>query len=91
MSPKPKLRPPQLVMLLLLLKAKAKFILTPTQTDTNTELHSTAERPVQWSHDLISFFFFFLPPPLHSSLLLFRNLPVITLYRRKQGAGLMPA
>lgn len=62
MSPKPKLRPPQLVMLLLLLQAKAKFILTPTQTDTNTELHSTAERPVQWSHDLISFFFFFYLP-----------------------------
>lgn len=57
MSPKQKLRPPHLVMLLLLLQAKAKFILTPTQTDTNTELHSTAECPVQWSHDLISFFY----------------------------------
>lgn len=83
MSPKHKLRPPHLVMLLLLLQAKAKFILAPTQTHTNLEPHSTKKCPIQCFHFLLTF-----PLSLYSSLS-FRDLPVKTLYSRKQGAGLV--
>lgn len=82
MSPKPKLHSPHLVMLLLLLQAKAKFILAPTQTHTNT-----ATQHKEMSHPMVSFPFS-IPLSLYS-LLSFRDLPVKTLYSRKQGAGLV--
>lgn len=85
MFPKPKLCPPHLVMLLLLLQAKAKFILALTQTHTQSY---AAQRNVPFSGLMISFPFD-ISLSLHS-LLSFRDLPVITLYRRKQGAGLVP-